>query len=153
MGPQAADPQTPPAKPKGKRKKPAHRTFNHFGRPPHVPTEQAKNLVMLAMLNDFTQEQTAMLLGVDCSTLKKHYVHELQHGKVNLLARVSGNIAKIALQTQDLRCALTASIFIIKSKGHWNDRAGETAASLEMESPSGPLRWTLKLGERALAEA
>ena len=155
MGPQAPDPAKPLPKPRPrpKRRKPAPRTRTRIGRPPHVPDEMSRNLVMLAMLNDFTQEQTATLAGIERTTLIKYYGQELQHGKMNMLARVSGNVAKIALQNQDMACALKAGIFILKSKGKWNDRAGELGASLEMDGPAGPLRWTLKLGERSLVEA
>lgn len=119
---------------------------NKGGLPAHVPTEQTRNLVALSMLNDMTHKQAAQLVGINEETLRKHYANELEHGKAQMLARVSANLYRIAQSQTDVKAALTASIFILKSKGGYNDRAAQT--DVEVES-MGPVRVRLKLGDRA----
>lgn len=111
----------------------------------HAPSPQTRNLVELAMLNDMTHEQTAQLVGIDAKTLRVHYADELEQGKLRMLSRVSANLYRIASQQQDIKAALTASIFLLKSKGGYNDRAAEATAVMES---AGPVRFTLRLGDR-----
>lgn len=116
----------------------------------HEPTPQTRALVELSMLNDMTHDQTARLVGIDANTLAKRYADELAFGKARMIARVSGNLYRIAAQQADLKAALTASIFLLKSKGGYNDRAAaESSATVEA---SGPIRFTLRLGERPAAD-
>lgn len=130
---QAAQPPTAPP-----RKKP--------GPVGHVPTAQTRNLVSLAMLNDMTHAQAARLVEIDEVTLRKHYADELAHGKARMISMVAANLYRIAQQTADLKAALTASIFVLKSKGGWNDRAAQ--ADVEVETP-GPVKVRLRLGDKA----
>jgi len=105
------------------------------------------------MLNDMTHEQAAKLVGIDADTLKKHYRDELERGKLQMLARVSANLYRIASQQTDVKAALTAAIFVLKCKGGWNDRAGqEGSGTAELQTPAGPVKFTLRLGERTPAE-
>ncbi len=116
----------------------------------HLPTQQLRSLVELAMLNEMTHDQTAKLVGVDANTLRAHYADELSFGKLRMISRVSANLYRIAAQQQDMKAALTASIFLLKSKGGYNDRAAsEQTATIES---AGPIRFTLRLGERSASE-
>jgi hypothetical protein len=115
------------------------------GKPEHVPTPQTRNLVQLAMLNDMTHKQAAKLVGINEETLRRRYPDELEHGKARLLSMVAANLYRIAQQQGDLKAALTASIFVLKSKGGWNDRAAQ--ADAEVEAPGG-IKVRLRIGDR-----
>lgn len=137
-------PKQPPAHQPAPVKKP-----RSGGKPEHVPTDKDRNLVSLAMLNDMTHKQAARLVGINEETLRKHYADELEHGKARLLSMVAANLYRIAQQTANMKAALTASIFVLKSKGGWNDRAAHGEA--EVETPSG-VKVRLRIGDRPTQE-
>lgn len=53
------------------------RTFRRNGRPPHVPTEQQKDLVSKLHVAGATQPQIAARIGINESTLRLRYRAEL----------------------------------------------------------------------------
>ncbi len=116
------------------------------GRLPHQPTPANRTIVSMGMALNMTQEQIAERLGIDKKTLAKHYEQELAHGASDINMRVANNLLSIALQTQDRKASLTASIFWLKSKGGFNDRAGENGETV-IEA-DGPVKVTLRLGTR-----
>lgn len=87
----------------------------------HEPTQITRNLVMVCCLNGQTHVQIAELLEIDPKTLRAHYADELANGKAKMLAKVASNLFSIATQTRDLKAALTASIFMLKTKGGWKE--------------------------------
>jgi hypothetical protein len=91
----------------------------------HEPTQITRNLVMVGCLNGFTHEQIAGLLDIDPKTLRAHYADELATGKQRMVVKVASNLFSIATQTNDLKAALTASIFFLKTKGGWKEGADE----------------------------
>lgn len=87
----------------------------------HVPTSISRNAVMLGCLNGMTQEQIAGLIEIDPKTLRAHYADELANGRAKMMAKVTANLFSIATQTRDLKAALTACIFMLKTKGGWKE--------------------------------
>lgn len=68
------------------------------GKPPWQPTDAERLMVESCMASgDFTQEQIAAVLRVDHDTLVKHCREELGGGRQALNAKVSGALAKKAL--------------------------------------------------------
>ena len=119
---------------------------------PHEPTQQTRFLVQLGKSVNLTNAQIAERLGVHVDTMEKHYRSELENGAADINMKVANNLLTIALQTQDRKAALTASIFWLKSKGGFNDRAAETQEEKAVIESAGPVRITLKLATR-LGEA
>jgi|688.fasta_scaffold167112_2 hypothetical protein len=111
---------------------------------PHVPTDKDRNFVMLGRACGLTDKQTAELVGISESTLRRHYAEELEHGAVRINMMVASNIFRTATQRQDLKAANTAGFFWLKSRAGWNDR-GTTEVGIES---LGPVRVTLKIGDR-----
>jgi hypothetical protein len=58
--------------------------FGKRGRPPHIPTEQNRNKVILLLAQGWTDKRIAGALGISEPTLRKHYFREL---KVRDIAR------------------------------------------------------------------
>lgn len=112
-----------------------------------------RQTVQLAMAIGYTQEQAARLIGVGLNTLTKHYREEIDKGAEKVLAAVAGNLVTIATQQQDRKAALTACIFICKTRLGWRDRDPfEAKAESKMEA-DGTVTVTLKLGDKGDAEA
>lgn len=87
----------------------------------HEPSSLSRNTVMVGCLNGMTHVQIAEMLEIDPKTLRAHYADELANGKAKMLAKVASNLFSIATQTRDLKAALTASIFMLKTKGGWKE--------------------------------
>ena len=119
---------------------------------PHEPTTATRSVVSMGKALNLTHEQIAERLGIAIHTLEKHYPQEIARGANDINMRVANNLLSIALQTQDRKAALTASIFWLKSKANFNDRAGEQRDEMAIIESTGPVRVTLRLGTR-LGEA
>lgn len=52
--------------------------FGRRGRPPHVPTQQNRNKIMLLLAQGWTNARIAHALGITQPTLTKHYFRELR---------------------------------------------------------------------------
>lgn len=86
-----------PKKPTKKRSSVALR--KRGGNAPWQPTDDERLLVQACMATgDFTQEQIAAALRVDCDTLVKHCKAELAHGRGDLNAKVGSTLAKKAIE-------------------------------------------------------
>lgn len=119
------------------------------GTPAHVPTEKDRNIVSLCMASGFTYEQTARLVGVSLPTLTKHYADELENGAARMNAAVAKNLYSLALQQNDRKVSLSASIFIAKTRMRWREHE-DASATIEAD---GPVRVTLKIGNRPEVDA
>lgn len=52
--------------------------FGRRGRPPHVPTQENRNKVILLLAQGWTDDRIAGALGITKPTLRKHYFRELR---------------------------------------------------------------------------
>lgn len=137
----------PPSPPKKKRTHPG-------GRPEHVPTDLSRRTVALGMFIGYTHEQIARLIEVDETTLRKHYPDELARGAERMGAAVASNLFAIATQQQDRKAALTACIFIAKTRLRWREtdpfQAEAEAKIRKAEDGEETVTVTLKIGDREL---
>lgn len=119
---------------------------------PHVPTDLSRRTVALGMFIGYTQEQIARLIEVDEKTLRVHYADELARGAERIGQAIAGNLVNIALQTQDRKAALTASIFICKTRLQWRERdpfqAEAEAKIRKAEDGEETITVSLKIGDR-----
>jgi hypothetical protein len=96
-----------------------------------------------------THEQIAKALLIDEKTLLKHFREELHDGAHKAHLQVVGNLFRIATQTQDNKAALTAAIWWTKARLGWRgDNGPPIEASVDAPAGAGPVRFTLKIGER-----
>lgn len=65
--------------------------FGGRGRPPHIPTQQNRNKVMLLLAMGWSDERIAKALAITQPTLRKHYFRELKV-RDEARARVEGNL-------------------------------------------------------------
>lgn len=125
------------------------------GKPEHVPTDQTRKMVMLCMALQYTQAQTCSMVGVSEKTLRLHYEKELAEGADKMLAAVAGNLFTIATQQRDLKAALSACIFIMKTRAGWRTTEGPIEAEATTSTNDvgeQTMTFTLKIGERDGAE-
>jgi len=47
------------------------------GRPPHVPTRETRNRVILCLVRELSLKDTASVIGISVPTLREHYSSEL----------------------------------------------------------------------------
>lgn len=122
------------------------------GRPPHQPTPQTRNLVALGCFANLTHDQIAKLVGISRNTLEIHYREELDTGAAKMLAKVANNIYQLALQNTDRKVAMTASIFILKTRGGWAEGKSVPEMPLsddeEQEKKQEPVVIRLRIGDR-----
>lgn len=122
------------------------------GRPPHQPTAQTRNLVALGCFANLTHDQIAKLVGISRNTLEIHYREELDTGAATMLAKVASNIYQLALQNADRKVAMTASIFILKTRGGWLE--GRAVPDMPLSDDEGqekkqePVVIRLRIGDR-----
>lgn len=126
------------------------------GKPAHVPNELTRKTVSLCAFIGYTQAQTARLIGVDEKTLRKYYEAELEEGSDKISAAVAGNLVNIATQQQDRKAALTACIFICKTKLGMRERDAFTAEAQakvqKAEDGEETVTVTLKIGDREASD-
>lgn len=118
----------------------------------HVPSDLTRRTVALGMFIGYSQEQIARLIEVDEKTLRKHYPDELARGAERIGATIAGNLMSIATQQQDRKAALTACIFIAKTRLHWRERdpfQGEAEAKIKRtEDGEETVTVSLRIGDR-----
>jgi hypothetical protein len=117
-----------------------------------VPTDLSRRTVALGMFIGYTHEQIARLIEIDEHTLRKHYPDELARGAERMGAAVAGNLFAIATQQQDRKAALTACIFIAKTRLRWRESdpfEGEAQAKIKRtEDGEETITVSLKIGDR-----
>ena len=126
------------------------------GKPAHVPTDLLRRTVSLGSFIGYTHEQIARLIEVDEKTLRKHYADELTRGAERIGAAVAGNLVNIATQQQDRKAALTACIFIAKTRLGLRERdfSAEAEAKIKKaENGDETVLVTLKIGDREAPDA
>lgn len=100
---------------------------NKGGHPRFKPTEDQRNVVMLAAAMGFTDKQACALVinpengkPVSQPTLRQYFPDELEFGEARVLARVGGNLVSIASDRTHKGC-VTAGIFIMKTRARWRE--------------------------------
>lgn len=124
---------------------------------PHEPTDLTRKTVALGSFIGYTQEQIARLIEVDVKTLLKYYDDELTRGAEKIGAAVAGNLVNIATQQQDRKAALTACIFIAKTRLGMRERdpfSAEAEAKIKKaEDGEETVTVSLKIGDREAPDA
>lgn len=105
----------------------APRTQAKPGRPAHTPTARTREQVALLVTVGVSAEIIAGVIGINVSTLRKHYADELRTGRATMAARVAG-----ALLTSAMRGNVRAQTFFLATRAGWN--AATTRAELDAET-------------------
>jgi hypothetical protein len=108
------------------------------GRPPHVPTEETRNLVESLSGFGIPQDEISKLVGIDPKTLRLHYAEQIELGGIKATAKVAQNLFNMA--TKPNREGLQAAIFWLRVRAGWSEY-----------SPRPPI--PEPLGKKAAAEA
>jgi hypothetical protein len=91
-----------------------------MGRQAHRPDPgQAKQVETLAGLG-ISEEDIALMIGIDPKTLRKHYRRELDTGHVKANAKISSNLFRMASGSG--REAAACAIFWCKTRMGWRER-------------------------------
>lgn len=87
-----------------------------FGRPPHEPTQDKRELVKLHATIGTRQDVIADILGIDDKTLRKHYREELDQSAAQANAVIGG-----ALFNKAKAGDTAAQIFWMKTRAGWKE--------------------------------
>lgn len=89
------------------------------GMPAHKPTDQQRNMVRALVTAGLTQDRTAAVIGINKSTLIKHYKKELEGARDEALGRNT-----VALIQMSNKGNAAAAIYLQKCLGGaaWNER-------------------------------
>lgn len=69
--------------------------FGKRGRPPHIPTDEKRKLIIQLLAFDWSMEKIAAALSVTGPTLRKHYFRELkfkEEARARVDAKLIGNL-------------------------------------------------------------
>ena len=108
------------------------------GRPPHVPTDESRNIVESLSGFGIPQDEIAKLLGIDPKTLRLHYTGQIELGGIKATAKVAQNLFTMACKPT--REGLQAAIFWLRVRAGWSEY-----------TPRSPV--PEPLGKKATAEA
>ncbi len=89
------------------------------GRPPHEPNEKTRSQVKTLAAMGIEVPDIVKVIGLSAPTLRKHYKHELQTGKIEANAKVAGTLYKLA--TDATKPNVTAAIFWLKTQAGWRE--------------------------------
>ena len=103
------------------------------GHPPFVPTQEQKNLVMVAVASGYSHEQIASLLqnpikpepGISVTTLKQHFAHELATGAETMGLLIANNLSTTA-RDRNHKDHVRAAEFWLRARMGWRDKDGTT---------------------------
>lgn len=102
-----------------KRPNPTTKKEHTGGKPAHVPDVKSRNMVRALVTAGLTQDRTAAVLGINKSTLIKHYKKELEGARDEALGRNT-----VALIQMANKGNAAAAIYLQKCLGGpgWNEK-------------------------------
>jgi len=96
-------------------------TKNRGGRPAYKPTDKDRSMVKTMAGYGIPQPDISRVLKIDIKTLRKHFREELDTGHITATTAMAQNLYKKAMG--DGPAAVTASIFWLKARAGWNEKA------------------------------
>lgn len=101
-----------------------------MARPPFIPTDENRRLVKSLSAVGLPQADIALMIEIRSPrTLRKHFRQELDRGGLEANSSVAKTLYEMATSGEDV----TATIFWLKCRARWNDRA-----ALESGAPPAP---------------
>ena len=85
----------------------------------HQATDELRKQVETMAGFGIPQDDIATVIGIDATTLRRHYADQLARGGIVANTKVAGNLFKIATGTG--REAVTAAIFWLKTRAGWSE--------------------------------
>src|SRR5689334_19330706 len=100
-----------------------------IGRPPHVPTDESRNMVESLSGFGIPQAEIARLIGIDPKTLRHHYAEQIELGTIKATAKVAQNLFAMACKPN--REGLQAAIFWLRVRAGWSEYSPKPPTSVE----------------------
>lgn len=91
------------------------------GRPPHVPTEAARNLAKICAALNKTIGATAELMGISRMVFDKYYRADYACGKANVDVAVAGKLVSAATSPNHTGATIEAAKFWAKTQMGWKE--------------------------------
>lgn len=108
---------------------------NEGGRPQHKPDEKSRVQVKMLAAMGIGVDDIAKVVGVSAPTLRKHYEHEIEIGRIEANAKVAGSLFKAA--TANDKGSVAAAIFWLKTRAGWREEQAERAPRDSSPQPVG----------------
>ncbi len=105
-----------------------------FGQPPHVPTEENRDLVKKMASFGNKHEEIALVLEISEDTLTRHYARELKLGGIELNNKIADRMAARAL-SDDHKDAQRAGEYWLSRRAGWK----ETSTHEHTGAGGGPI--------------
>ncbi len=87
----------------------------------HVPTDFLRGKIEGLAASGMTQENVARTVGLSLSTLRKHYLPQLELAQAQRVAAVAQNLFEIAMSPKRGMPQVISSLFLLKTQGRWKE--------------------------------
>ncbi len=104
---------------------------NKGGRPPYVPTQKDRDVVLVMAGHNIAQEKICAALGINEKTLRKHFKKELSSAAAQVEAQLVANMFALAKGKDGT--AFRATAFLLHCRFHWTQYAPPPARQGEPE--------------------
>jgi hypothetical protein len=149
---------TPPDAPEREERRGA--PAGQFGNPPFEPTEEQREKVRTyaKTFPEHSNHRIAILLGISRSTLEKHFRHDLDLGRAQMLAAVGAQVINAAMNAESETAKGDRDLqkFILARLGGWSTKvemSGKDGRPIETVDLSGMSKAQLREYGRAAAVA
>lgn len=86
------------------------------GPKPHEPTPCQRKQVAACMVAGLTEDMTASILGINKSTLRKHYKPELEQSRAKVVTKIASTLAQKAMNGDN-----ACMFFYLKTRAGWRE--------------------------------
>ena len=99
--------------------------------PPHVPTDEDRELVKRLVAFGNRNEDIADIIGISHDTLTRYYSFEIKVGRAEITSRIANKVTTRAL-SDDHKDAQRAAEYWLSRRGGWKEITGH-----ELSGPDG----------------
>lgn len=141
---------------------PADEMATRIGRPSYKPTDQDRRYVRTMSGFGLSFEEMAKVMRIDRNTLTKYFREDIDEGRIEAMAQVSGALFKKAIDPKGASASVRAAEIWLKRDARWlearrpkdeDDEAGDNELVIKGGLPERELKEVMTAEEEAAAAA